>query len=129
MTVILKGVHLRLSRRLREYIQKHLVAPMERFYKNPAAELEIHLVDTNGPKRGLDKECRATVRLPGSKAIHVTEIGDDVYDAVTFVRDRLERLVKRELSRKRKPGRKVSKPAAKLAPKRAFAEGTPLPTG
>ncbi|MBI3183368.1 MAG: HPF/RaiA family ribosome-associated protein [Myxococcales bacterium] len=103
MTVLLKGVHVRMTDTLRAYVEKHLVRPLLHFYRDPAAELEIHLVDNNGPKGGLDKECRATVRMPGSRTIHVTEASDDLYQAVCFARDRLERLEKRAISRRREP--------------------------
>jgi ribosome-associated translation inhibitor RaiA len=82
-------------------VQKHLVEPMERFYQDEAAELDIHLGDTNGPKGGVDKECRVTVRLPGLPALHVEEAAETIHQAIDAARDRLEKVMKRQLERRR----------------------------
>jgi putative sigma-54 modulation protein len=101
MKVIVKGVHLRVSRALKRHIEQHLVGPISGFYDNSAAELSVHLVDTNGPKGGLDKEVRITVRIPGTKSLHVTETTDNIYKSIVLARERIERLAKRQISRRR----------------------------
>jgi ribosomal subunit interface protein len=101
MKVIVRGVHLRVSDNIRAHLDEHLVRPLERILRDEAVELEVHLADVNGPKGGNDKECRATLRLPGSPGLHVTEASEDLYKSIDFARDRLERAVKRELERKR----------------------------
>lgn len=101
MRVTVKGIHLRVSRGMKAHVLEHLAQPLERICDGPATQLEVHLVDTNGPKGGLDKECRVTVRIPGSKALHVTEASEDIYKAIDFARDRVERLIKRELQKMR----------------------------
>ena len=102
MRLIVKGVHLRVTQTLRRFVATHLVAPIERFCDDPAASVEVHLVDTNGPKGGLnDKECRVTVLMPGSRGLHLTEATDDIYKSVALAKDRLERLSKKEVERRR----------------------------
>lgn len=101
MKVLLRGVHLSLSDSLKAYVDEHLVAHIERFADDEAAEIDISLMDNNGPKGGVDKECRATVRLPGLSAIHVTEAAETVHQAIDATRDRLENAVKRTLERRR----------------------------
>ncbi|MGQ0506213.1 MAG: ribosome hibernation-promoting factor, HPF/YfiA family [Myxococcaceae bacterium] len=103
MKVLVKGVHVKMSNGLKQYVQEHLVDPIEHFYQDEAAEIEIHLCDNNGPKGGEDRECRVTVRMPGSAAIHVNESSDSMHKSIDLVRDRLERLTKREIERKRRP--------------------------
>lgn len=105
MRVVMKGVHLKLTDRLKEHVEETLVAPLTRFFDSEAASLEIHFVDNNGPKGGLDKECRVTLFIPGARAIHVEEAAEDPYKAADLVRDRLEKALKRELERMRDPGR------------------------
>ena len=124
MKVMIKGVHLRVSKRLRAYCEAHLVEPLAHFHDDEAAELDIHLADDNGPKGGAtDKECRVTLRMPGARAIHVVEATEDIYKSVSFARDRLERLMKRQLQKMRKPtAHRVSNPAGRLAPRSAFAD-------
>lgn len=101
MKVLLRGVHLELSDNLKSYVAEHLVAHIEKLADDEAAEIDISLMDNNGPKGGIDKECRATVRLPGLSAIHVTETSETVYQAIDSTRDRLEKAVKRTLERRR----------------------------
>ncbi len=90
MKVLLRGVHLSLSDGLKAYVQEHLVEHIERLVRRRGAEIDISLVDNNGPKGGVDKECRVTVRLPGLSAIHVTETAETLHQAIDLARDRLE---------------------------------------
>jgi putative sigma-54 modulation protein len=101
MKVLLRGAHLSLTDGVKAYVQKHLVEPMERFYQDEAAELDIHLGDSNGPKGGVDKECRVTVRLPGLPSVHVDEAAETIHQAIDAARDRLEKVLKRQLERRR----------------------------
>src|SRR4051794_26440457 len=101
MKSIVKGVHVDLTRSLKAHVQSHLVDKIAGFYDDEAAEIEIHLRDSNGDKGGLDKECSVTLRMPGLVAVHVTEQTEDIYKSIDNVRDRLERAVKRELARRR----------------------------
>jgi ribosomal subunit interface protein len=101
MKLLLRGQHLSLTEDLKSYVQTHLVDHISRYYDDTAAELDVALVDTNGPKGGLDKEARVTFRSPHLASLHVTEVGADVYACVDLVRDRMERLVKREVERLR----------------------------
>ena len=101
MKVLLRGVHLDLSDAIRAYVDEHLVSHIERFADDEAAEIDISLVDTNGPKGGMDKECRTTVRMPGFSSVHVTETADSVFAAIDATRDRLENALKRALDKRR----------------------------
>ena len=105
MRVVLKGVHCQLTDGIKDHVQRHLVEPLERFFDSEAAMLEVHLVDNNGPKGGLDKECRATLFIPGARQLHIDEAAEDHYKAVDLLRDRLEKALKRELGKMRDPGR------------------------
>jgi putative sigma-54 modulation protein len=102
MKVLMRGVHLSLTDGLKSYVQEHLVDHIERLCDDQeASEIDISLVDTNGPKGGLDKECRVTVRLPGLSAIHVTEAAETLHQTIDAARDRMENTLKRTLERRR----------------------------
>jgi putative sigma-54 modulation protein len=101
MKVLLRGVHLGLSDNLKQYVDTHLVAHIERFADDEASEIDIALKDTNGPKGGLDKECSVTVRMPGLESVHVTEVAETLFQAIDATRDRLENALKRTLERRR----------------------------
>lgn len=101
MKVLMRGVHLSLTDSLRDYAHRHLVDPITRYIDDSATEVEIALVDINGPKGGIDKECRVTVRMPGLSAIHVTETAETLFQAIDGLRDRLENTIKRTVEKRR----------------------------
>ncbi|HYH97384.1 ribosome hibernation-promoting factor, HPF/YfiA family [Hyalangium sp.] len=102
MKVLMRGVHLSLTDGLKAYVQEHLVDHIERLCDDQeASEIDVSLVDINGPKGGVDKECRVTVRMPGLAAIHVTETSETLHQAVDAARDRLENALKRSLEKRR----------------------------
>jgi putative sigma-54 modulation protein len=116
MKTILKGVHVELTRGLKEHVYGHLVEQISSFYDDEAAEMEVHLRDSNGPKGGEDQECNLTFRMPGGAGIHLSERTDNMYKSIAQARDRLERLVKRELEKRREPtGHPFSNPASRPA--------------
>ncbi|HLL82001.1 MAG TPA: HPF/RaiA family ribosome-associated protein [Longimicrobium sp.] len=128
MKVILKGVHLSLTERMKVYVQEHLVEAVTRFYDDEAAELNIHLVDTNGPnKGGTDKECRVTAFVPGLVPIHITEATDDIFQSIDFAKDRLVKALKREQERRR--GSSQTGPREREERQYANALGVSIPEG
>ncbi|HWE24688.1 MAG TPA: HPF/RaiA family ribosome-associated protein [Myxococcales bacterium] len=106
MKVIIQGKHLRLSPGLKNYAREHVVAPLNRFYDNEAAELRVELGDVNGNKGGVDKECHLTLHMPGAKTIQIEETTPDSYASMDAASDRLVRAAKKELERMRRPGRR-----------------------
>lgn len=101
MKVLLRGVHLTLTGPMREYLQEHLVRHIERYADDEAAEVDIALVDINGPKGGVDKECRVTVRMPNFAPVHVTETAETLFHAIDAARDRMERSLRRAVEKRR----------------------------
>jgi putative sigma-54 modulation protein len=115
MKVLIRGVHVSLTQGLKDHVQAHLVDPILSFYDNEAAEIDVQLADMNGPKGGEDKECRVTLHIPGSAAVHVQEATDDLYKSVDLARDRLEKALKRELEKRRQQsGHPVPHPSTLL---------------
>lgn len=106
MKLLVRGVHMTVDDRLREYLQAHLAAPVARLHDGTAVELDVAITDINGPtKGGVDKECSVTFRSPGFEALHVSERGPDAYTAVDLLKDRLLRMVSRQLERRRSVAR------------------------
>jgi putative sigma-54 modulation protein len=101
MKVLMRGVHLELTDSLREYVQGHLVDPISNYLDSEASEIDISLVDINGPKGGVDQECRVTVRIPHFPAVHVTETAETMFAAIDLTRDRLETAVQRMIEKRR----------------------------
>jgi len=101
MKVLMRGVHLDLTESLRDYANRHLVDPLAKYIEGDASEIEIALVDTNGPKGGLDQECRVTVRIPGFSGMHVTETAETIFQSIDAARDTLERVIKKTIEKRR----------------------------
>jgi putative sigma-54 modulation protein len=101
MKVLMRGVHLDMTDSLRDYAQRHLVDPIAKYIEDEATEVDIALVDINGPKGGIDQECRVTVRMPGFAATHVTETAETIHQAIDSTRDRLEKAIKRMVEKRR----------------------------
>jgi ribosome hibernation promoting factor len=106
MKVIIQGKHLRLSQGLKNYAQEHVVAPLNRFYDNQAAELRVELGDVNGTKGGADKECHLTLHMPGARTLQIEETTPDAYASIDAAAERLVRATKKELQRMRRPSRR-----------------------
>jgi ribosome-associated translation inhibitor RaiA len=64
-------------------------------------EVVVRFEDVNGPRGGIDKECRLQVRLAPWGALEVEERRADLYAAIDVAAQRLGRAVARELERRR----------------------------
>jgi hypothetical protein len=91
---------------LPEFLSKHVTRPLSRVYDNPAAELSIHLGDARPSKGGVDRECRLSFRMPGTRTVHIESVADDLYKALLDAADRLRRHVKDQLAKMRTTARK-----------------------
>jgi ribosome-associated translation inhibitor RaiA len=101
MKLLLHGVHVTLTPALKKAVRAHLLAAVERFAEDEAADLQVHLCDSNGPKGGLDKECRVTLRLPNLPPLHFTERSENLYKSIQLAHDRLMNMAKRRVDRRR----------------------------
>jgi ribosomal subunit interface protein len=103
MKVLIQGKQMKVSDRLKDYVDDHLVRPLNRFYDNQAAELRVEFGDSRPKKRGLDMECHLTLRMPGTKTIQIEESTESPYASLDAAADRMIRACKRELDRMRNP--------------------------
>ena len=99
MQVLLRGVHVSVDAELRSFVEVHVERAVGRIFQHQAVQVEVHLVDTNVTKGGLDQEAKLTLRVPGVPPIHVEEVSDDLRKAVLGACDRLERVAKRWLDK------------------------------
>ena len=100
MKVIVQGKQMRLTEGLRRFAEQHVVRPLRRFYDNEAAELRVEVGRDNG-NRGESKECHLTFRMPGARTIQIEESTADVYACLELAADRLVRVAKKELGKRR----------------------------
>jgi putative sigma-54 modulation protein len=99
MQILVRGVHVDVDDKLRDFVELHLDRALDRIFQQQAVQVEVHLVDTNGAKGGMDKEARVTLRVAGVPPIHIEEVSTDIRKAVIGACDRLERAAKRWLDK------------------------------
>ena len=71
-------------------------------------EVELALVDLNGPRGGLDKRCRARVSLIPRGTVVVDATGESFIEALHGAAEKAKRSLHRRLERRRTEGRRGS---------------------
>ena len=78
-----------ISPALREHINKQLRSVDGRFGER-LTRIEVYLTDVNGPKGGLNKQCKLEARPRGGDPLLAELLHEDAYDAVSGAVKRLE---------------------------------------
>lgn len=80
-----------ISPALEEYINTQLGSVVRRFGER-LTRIEVYLTDVNGPKGGLDKQCKLEARPRGGDPLLARRelVHEDAYDAVSGAAKRLE---------------------------------------
>ncbi len=100
MQLTIRAKHVELTEALREHVRVRLAFGLSRF-GHRVRDVVVHLEDVNGPKGGLDKQCRIVVRLRPSGKVSVQHVDRDLLSAVSLAADRVGRTVARTLDRRR----------------------------
>ena len=101
MKVVISGKQLKVSNALKEYVDKHLVQPLTRFYDHQAAELRVEFEDSLPRKGGEDIVCHLTLHMPGARTLHIEESTQDKEASLNAAGERLIRSVHKELEKMR----------------------------
>ncbi|MHB1843728.1 MAG: HPF/RaiA family ribosome-associated protein [Deltaproteobacteria bacterium] len=104
MKVLVRGIQQQVSDGTRAFVQKRVVDRIARFYDDQAAELLVDLIGHGVPRRDLQPECRLTLFMPGLRAIHVEETGDNLRMAIDLAGDRLSIACRKGILRAREHG-------------------------
>jgi putative sigma-54 modulation protein len=100
MRLEIRSKHFRLHAADREVMECRIQFALGHF-SGRISSVIVGLADLNGPRRGIDKQCRLVVRLPHSGNIIIEETHANVAAAVALAADRAGRAVGRELRRRR----------------------------
>lgn len=100
LSVLANGV--RLGERLRDHIDRRLHFAVGRF-RNAIDYVVVRLEDTNGPRGGVDKQCRIVVKLHGygGRRVAAESHDENIYAAVAHAASRAGRTVGRTVHRSR----------------------------
>lgn len=82
MRLEIRFLHIDPSEALREHIERRLGFALRRF-GDRFRSATVRVVDLNGPRGGVDKECRITLQALRGGRVVVRARAGDAYDAVT----------------------------------------------
>jgi putative sigma-54 modulation protein len=106
MELELRQKDMDMGQSLYDHIAGYIDAALNRF-ANRINRVTIRLVDINGPRGGIDKQCRIAVQLSKGKTIRTGNTNTNMIAATYFAVDRAAHAISRELKRRRKFSRKL----------------------
>lgn len=89
---------------LRQHARQRVNAALGRF-RDSVRAVSVRLGDVNGPRGGADKLCRIVVRLKSSSLVVIEDLGDDIFQVIDKVADRLHQSVSRQVGRVKRAAR------------------------
>jgi len=99
MQIEIRGQHIHLDDSVKAHIEKRIGFALGRF-RSHILKVVVRATDVNGPRGGLDKQCKVTVDLLPSGSYVVEELDSDLVAAVDRMAARLGRMVEREVGRR-----------------------------
>ena len=100
MLIRVRTRDLKLSDEQREHIEKRLAFAVGRFERLIAA-VDVMLEDRNGPRGGVDKQCRMRLEMRRGEPLLTTAIDSDVDRSIDHAAARLSRSLSRLVERGR----------------------------
>ena len=94
------GNNISISAALNTYAERRLRSAVGKAFE-ACNEVEVRLSDVNGPRGGVDKECRIRVALHRAGVVFVRATGEDAYATVDKAASRLKLAVARRIGRSR----------------------------
>jgi len=98
-TIVANGV--KLPRVLRDHVVRRLRFALDRTYQSINGVI-VRITDENGPKGGIDKQCRIQLRIPGLPPVVVSGKAASVIEAVDVTAHRAAQVIFRHLERSRR---------------------------
>lgn len=104
MRIESRGIEL--SEALRSYIEHRLRLSLRRF-GDKLDRVMVRLKDVNGPRGGVDKRCRVSMRLGRHGKVRLEQTHADIYEAIRSASARLRNSISRRANRTKKPRRRL----------------------
>ena len=92
---------------LRELAERRLLFALSRFAAK-VQRVTVTVADANGPRGGVDKSCRITVKLRRIPQVLVTDVEADLAKCISRAADRVGRAVARAVQRQQQFNRQPS---------------------
>ncbi len=100
MEVEIRSQKMHVDDEIQSHVERRIEFALKQF-NSWITRVQVHLEDVNGPRRGIDKQCRILVSIKGGKTIKIEDLDADLVAAVNRAADRLGQAVSREIDRRR----------------------------
>ncbi len=100
MRLYIRTKNVRLSEEWHDYLHARLAFALARF-DHRILDITASLTDLNGPKGGVDKQCRLVVRLRPRGKVTIEQSASDFVAAIALAANRASYAVRRALTRRR----------------------------
>jgi putative sigma-54 modulation protein len=100
MELDIRGQNIHVGDRLYEQVERQMNFALRQF-ESWISAVSVHLEDVNGPKGGVDQQCRVLVSFKGGKTLKIEDIDADLTVAVNRAADRVGHAVSREIDKRR----------------------------
>jgi putative sigma-54 modulation protein len=110
MRLQVSGSNVKLDESLLDHVDRRFRFALDRLESEVSSVL-IKLGDVNGPKGGVDKQCKVLVKLASGGNLVLRERSEDVYQSVSRASDRVKRLVRRRIDRRKSRRRRAPQPS------------------
>ena len=101
MNITLVDSNIRTTPAMLTHVTSRLNTALDRF-ADRINEIRVQVIDTNGPRGGVDKVCAIQVHVAHLPLIVVTHAASDYYEAVSAAVQRIKATLGRRLTRRRK---------------------------
>jgi len=100
MQVFISAKNFKVSEPIREHVDRRLLFALDRFQEE-IERIDVTLADLNGPKGGMDKQCRMVAKLRWDATLVIEDQDMDFYAVIDRAADRLGHAVQRTIDRRR----------------------------
>jgi putative sigma-54 modulation protein len=105
MRIDIRGTNLRLTPALLDHVERRVRSALVR-HRDHVRGVTVRVVDVNGDRGGLDKQCRLVVQTTARRNLIVEDVDIDLYAAVTRAAARASEGIRRRAGRRRGRGRR-----------------------
>jgi ribosomal subunit interface protein len=100
MNVEISGQNMHVNEEMKSHVERQMEYALGQF-ETWISSVKVHLEDVNGPRHGVDKQCRVLVSIKSGRTIKVEDADVEMAIAVNRAADRLGQAVSREVDRRR----------------------------
>lgn len=114
MRLEIHGQKVPVSAKLQSHIERRLEFALDRLAPR-ITSVSVYVEDVNGPKGGVDKQCRILAQVKPSGRVIVKETGEDAFESVSRAAEKIGRAIRKRIDKHIDKRRVTAKPRARSA--------------